>query len=386
MLKIPSKIEYVIDTLCENGFEAYIVGGCVRDMLMGKEPNDFDVTTSAEPNEVQAIFPKTVPTGIKHGTVTVIADKTPIEVTTFRTEGSYTDHRRPDSVVFVKNLKDDLARRDFTVNAMAYNKNSGVVDYFGGKQDLNIGILRTVGNPLERFNEDALRILRLFRFASVLDFEIESKTLVAALKLLPELETVSRERIYTELSKAVTGKNVNVLSLLIENEGLKFLKISKLPDFEAIKRCNSFNTAFFTFLYLSSEDAESTLGMLKPSNALKLYFSDMCSLLSLPLPETSIEIKRLLSKFSPTVLEDYFKIYAAIHNENTNSASQLLSEIITNNEPYLISHLAIDGGILKKSGFSGREIGEKLDFLLKRVIENPELNTEKELKKILQFN
>ena len=192
---IPSKIEYVLSVLHNAGHKAYIVGGCVRDLLCGKEPHDFDITTSALPQEVSALFEKTVETGIKHGTVTVIIDRTPIEVTTFRTEGAYINHRRPDSVSFVSAVDEDLSRRDFTVNAMCYNHSEGLIDLFGGKADIENRILRAVGEPKARFCEDALRILRLFRFAATLGFSIEEKTLSAAIECAPFLKSISAERI-----------------------------------------------------------------------------------------------------------------------------------------------------------------------------------------------
>ena len=179
MLFIPPEIEFIIDRLENNGFEAYLVGGCVRDMLMGIPPHDYDITTSAEPEITLSLFPKTVPTGIKHGTVTVLNKGFAAEVTTYRSDGEYGDHRRPESVTFVKSLKEDLARRDFTVNAIAYNENEGIKDFFGGKEDINNKILRAVGNPEKRFTEDALRILRLFRFASILGFTPEKGKLSA---------------------------------------------------------------------------------------------------------------------------------------------------------------------------------------------------------------
>ncbi|MBR4973017.1 MAG: hypothetical protein IKY45_00970, partial [Clostridia bacterium] len=230
MLKIPPKTEYVIKKLAENGFEAYIVGGCVRDMLLGITPFDYDVTTNATPQEVINLFEKTVPTGIKHGTVTVIIKNEPIEVTTFRCESGYADNRHPESVTFVSSLKEDLARRDFTVNALAYNNDNGLKDFFGGQEDLKTRTLRAVGNPNTRFSEDALRILRLFRFAATLEFEIESNTLEAALSLSKNLSTISRERIAVELKKAIIGKNSKVLRNLILSGGLEFLNIKKCPD------------------------------------------------------------------------------------------------------------------------------------------------------------
>ena len=191
MLFIPPNVEFVIETLQKNGYEAYVVGGCVRDMLTGKTPHDFDVTTDATPEEVIKLFEKTVPTGIKHGTVTVLIGGTPVETTTYRTEGNYKDHRRPESVSFVKSLREDLSRRDFTVNAMAYNSKDGVKDYFSGREDIEKSILRAVGDPEKRFNEDALRILRLFRFSSVLKFKPDGATLAAALKFADLLKEIS---------------------------------------------------------------------------------------------------------------------------------------------------------------------------------------------------
>ena len=183
MIKIPKKQEYVLNTLRQNGYEGYIVGGCVRDSLLGLTPNDYDVTTNATPDVVQSLFPKTAPTGIAHGTVTVIIEKEPIEVTTFRSESGYSDSRHPDVTRFETDIKYDLSRRDFTVNAMAYNNEKGLIDLYGGSQDLKNKFLRAVGNPQKRFGEDALRILRLFRFASQLGFTIEKETLNAAKEL-----------------------------------------------------------------------------------------------------------------------------------------------------------------------------------------------------------
>jgi len=207
MFEIPQAQEFIINRLAQNGHKAYIVGGCVRDILLGKTPDDYDITTSATPQEIITLFEKTIPTGIKHGTVTVVVDGTAVEVTTFRTENGYTDNRRPDEVNFVSDIKEDLSRRDFTINAMAYNKQEGLIDLFDGRADLENKILRTVGNSEKRFKEDALRILRLFRFASVLGFQIEESTLHSAIENAHLLENVSRERIFTELKKAIKGEN-----------------------------------------------------------------------------------------------------------------------------------------------------------------------------------
>ena len=207
-LELPEYINAVIDTLEENGYEAYAVGGCVRDMLMDRIPHDFDVCTSALPSEIKSCFDgeKIVPTGEKHGTVTLIGEE-PIEITTFRTDGDYTDGRHPDSVTFIRSIEGDLARRDFTVNAMAYSEKRGLIDLYGGTDDLKKGVIRCVGEPGARFHEDALRILRALRFASVYGFSIEDKTSDAIHSCRELLRNISAERINSEMTKLLCGKD-----------------------------------------------------------------------------------------------------------------------------------------------------------------------------------
>ncbi len=209
-IQIPLYVSSVIDKLEDAGFEAYIVGGCVRDALLMKTPFDYDVTTSAKPEEVKVALEgyKIIETGIKHGTVTVLLEGNPIEITTFRCDGEYTDHRRPDSVTLTDKLSEDLCRRDFTVNAMAYSEKRGLIDLYGGKEDLECGIIRAVGDSEKRFEEDALRIMRALRFASTLDFEIEEKTALAIENKSHLLRFVSAERIAVELTKLLCGKAV----------------------------------------------------------------------------------------------------------------------------------------------------------------------------------
>ncbi|MBQ4122015.1 MAG: hypothetical protein IJD35_08370, partial [Clostridia bacterium] len=198
----------LLEQLNQNGYEAFVVGGCVRDMLMGITPHDYDITTSATPDEVKRVFENyhVIETGLKHGTVTVMVNGEPVEITTYRIESTYSDSRHPDGVMFTRSLTEDLARRDFTVNAIAYNPTVGIVDPFDGQQDIQKKILRCVGIPHERFSEDALRILRLLRFASVLGFEIEAETADAAFCLKKKLVHVSAERIQVELCKLLCGK------------------------------------------------------------------------------------------------------------------------------------------------------------------------------------
>ena len=209
MISIPKGAAFVLDRLQASGFQAYVVGGCVRDSLLGREPKDWDVCTDALPEEMQHVFRglHVIETGLKHGTLTVMLDHEPYEVTTFRVDGEYTDHRHPDQVRFVKDVVDDLARRDFTVNAMAWNPQTGLVDAFGGQEDLLEGVIRCVGEPEKRFGEDALRIMRALRFASVYGLRIEKYTAQAIHRLKETLAGVAAERIRVELAKLLCGQD-----------------------------------------------------------------------------------------------------------------------------------------------------------------------------------
>ena len=206
-MELPREVSDLIDRLEQAGYSAYAVGGCVRDTLLSLHPHDWDLCTSARPEEMQAVFrgERLAETGLKHGTLTVVIDHHPYEITTFRTDGTYTDHRHPDSVTFVEDVSGDLARRDFTVNAMAYSPRTGLVDLFGGRRDLENRVIRCVGTPADRFREDALRILRALRFASVYDFALEAETDKALRLLAPTLKTVAAERIQAELLKLLCG-------------------------------------------------------------------------------------------------------------------------------------------------------------------------------------
>ena len=207
-LRLPEAAKNLLSRLSQAGYSAYVVGGCVRDSLLGRKPKDWDICTSALPEQTQAVFSgfRTVETGLKHGTLTVVVDHEPYEITTFRVDGAYTDHRHPDSVSFVGDLTQDLARRDFTVNAMAYSPEGGLQDPFGGQQDLSAKLIRCVGVPEQRFDEDALRVLRALRFASVYDFAIEPATVAALRKKAPDLKLVAGERVREELLKLLCGK------------------------------------------------------------------------------------------------------------------------------------------------------------------------------------
>ncbi len=232
-INIPLYAQTALDMLHARGYKAYIVGGCVRDALLGKEPNDYDICTDCTPEGMKEVFASynTIETGIKHGTLTVIIDHDPIEITTFRSDGTYSDHRKPDTVRFEKDLSQDLRRRDFTINALCYNRREGLVDMFGGTDDLKHRIVRCVGDPRERFDEDALRILRAMRFSSVLDFEIEKNTSFAIHRQKELLKNISAERIAAELKKLLCGRDP--ARILIEYRDVMAVLIPQLePCFD----------------------------------------------------------------------------------------------------------------------------------------------------------
>ncbi|MBE6729733.1 MAG: CCA tRNA nucleotidyltransferase [Ruminococcaceae bacterium] len=368
---IPKYVEEVIKTIENHSGEAFIVGGCVRDILLSKTPDDYDVTTSLYPEEIISIFNKTIPTGIKHGTVTVIIDKKPVEVTTYRTDGSYSDSRHPENVVFVKSLKEDLARRDFTVNAMAYNHKCGVVDFMGGIGDLKNKILKTVGDANTRFKEDALRILRLFRFSAQLNFSIEENTLNSAISLSDELENISRERIFVELVKTLLSDNPQNINKLLSVGALKFCGINEKeisPNLSKLKKER--NLRFFAFIKENDADFNTVCKELKTDKAL-LKFCNETDILCKSPPKNKVECKKALSSFSKE------SVYASMLLNGVDIS--LIEKTEESGEPYKLKDLAINGDALKSIGISGKKTGEILNKLLNIVIENPLLNEREKL-------
>ena len=228
-IRMPATVRMVMDSLHAKGYEAYIVGGCVRDSILGKRPNDWDITTNASPAQVKSIFVKTVDTGIEHGTVTVLVGGDAHEVTTYRVDGAYLDGRHPESVTFTASLAEDLKRRDFTINAMAYNDQDGLVDLHGGMEDIQQKMIRAVGDPMERFQEDSLRILRAVRFAAQNNFGIDRDTLAAAIQLAPTLSRISAERICAELTKIITSEHPEYLKVAYQAGMTRIF----LPEFDA---------------------------------------------------------------------------------------------------------------------------------------------------------
>lgn len=216
IIQLPGKVKYIIDTLIHAGYEAYAVGGCIRDSILGRVPGDWDITTSASPWQVKQLFSKTVDTGIQHGTVTVMEGKEGFEVTTYRIDGEYEDQRHPREVIFTSSLLEDLKRRDFTINAMAYNEAEGLIDAFHGMEDIEKGVIRCVGNPVHRFDEDALRMMRAVRFAAQLGFTIEETTRTAILKRARSLAKISSERIQVELLKLLVSEHPEEMRTVYE--------------------------------------------------------------------------------------------------------------------------------------------------------------------------
>ena len=383
MKNMPADAEFIIKTLEDNGFEAYLVGGCVRDMLLGMEPKDFDITTNALPEKIKSLFEKTVDTGIKHGTVTVITDGTPFEVTTFRSDGDYLDMRRPETVNFVSDLKDDLARRDFTVNAMAYNSRKGVVDCFGGMADLEAKTLRAVGDPEKRFNEDALRIMRLVRFASVLDFVPEKKTFKAAKKLCKNLRFVSAERVFAELSKLLAGKNPDTVSDIIACGGLESFGISGKKSLKKLA-CLTPKTELrlFGFIKILSVQTEEFAKNLKIKNSIKNYLKKCEAIMFLTPEGNDFEIKTALAVAGREILLDVCEFKTKIGKTDMSGIVKRAEKIIKSAEPYTLTHLKISGKEIEDLGFSGEKIGEILKALCDNVRRHPENNKRDTLLKI----
>lgn len=385
LLPLPEHVVEIVKILQENGYDAYAVGGCVRDMLMGKSAHDYDVTTAAPPEAVCKLFERTVPTGIAHGTVTVLSE-TAVEVTTFRTEGGYSDSRHPDEVHFVSELELDLARRDFTVNAIAYSPETGIIDPFGGIEDIKKGILRAVGEPKKRFSEDALRILRLFRFASKLGFAPEARTLEAALELSKTLESISRERIAAELEKAVMGVAVQSLEALLKQGALEFLGLEFNAPLGAISALEAdVDIRLCAFCLLCKASPKAVARAIKSSNARIYRFKNAETLLNAPFECSRVFIKQCLRQTNEQAVRDVLALRAAIYGEDVAKGLGLLEDVLKSGEAYTVSMLTIGGKELKNAGFSGRAVGDMLEKILDAVILDPTLNTPDSLEQYIRM-
>lgn len=377
---LPQYVKNCILTLEKAGYEAFCVGGAVRDIISKiKTPVDFDVTTNCPPDKICALFKKTIPTGIKHGTVTVIIDDTPLEVTTYRIDGDYTDSRHPDKVSFTKNITDDLARRDFTVNAIAYNDKVGVFDPFDGCGDIERKLLRTVGDANVRFKEDALRIMRLFRFASQLGFTIEGNAKESALQKAGSLCEVSAERIAAELFKMLTGEHLKLANDFFTNGCLKPFSANKCDITALTALPCSLLERFSCLCILSGTDVNEVCDALKTDNTLRKNALAVCDMLRSGAPASKAGIKQYLAAYNEENFLAFLNTVGIFCEGDRKLLYSLLEEIKHNNEPYLISHLAVNGNDLRSLSFSGKEIGEKLEILKNAVIEEPELNKKETL-------
>ena len=390
IIDLPKNVENIIERLKEHGFEGFAVGGCVRDSLLKKTPTDWDITTDALPEDMKKIFKKTFDTGIAHGTVTVLMDGVGYELTTYRIDGNYSDGRHPDSVSFSKNLSEDLCRRDFTVNAMAYSHNKGIVDLFGGRKDLQNGIIRAVGDAKKRFDEDALRMLRAVRFAAQLGFKIDDDTFAAIKEKAKLLSNVSKERIFVELNKSLCGdfaQNIKMVytSGLYRYIGKEFAKLDEsIYDFYPRKFPNKKHMYWAVFLenIENVEAVKKILFELKSDNATRNNTYLLVKELKNPLPSSDEDIRWSLHRIGADLFCDYIEILKSDKKnvdilDKIDTIENRYSLILKENHAYEISMLDITGKDLMDLGISkGPKIGEVLEFLLKKVIENP-LNNEK---------
>lgn len=360
-IELDKNTEYLLDKLASAGFSAYVVGGAVRDRLCGRAVSDFDIATSALPEETKAVFSSyvVIETGLKHGTVTVVIDHRPYEITTYRVESEYTDSRRPDSVSFVRDLKEDLARRDFTVNALAYSPKEGIIDLFGGISDLENGVIRAVGDPFKRFSEDALRILRAIRFASVLGFSIESGTSSAIFALSDTLTKVSPERILAELKKTLCGKNAQT----VINEYLPV--IEKVIPVSGNAENVSLLPADFSmrFACLCGDSSAQALSLLRADNETKKNVRLLLN--SAPIPCDPIELKRYVSALGREEALLVAPYRRALYGEDPEMKTE---KLLSSNECLFLSDLAVNGSDLTELGFKGKAVGELLAVLLNAVL------------------
>lgn len=390
IIDLPKNVENIIGSLEEHGFEGFAVGGCVRDSLLKKTPKDWDITTDALPVDMKKIFKKTFDTGIAHGTVTVLMDGVGYELTTYRVDGNYSDGRHPDSVSFSKSLSEDLCRRDFTINAMAYSHKKGIVDLFDGRKDLQNGIIRAVGDAKKRFDEDALRMLRAVRFAAQLGFRIDDDTFEAIKEKAKLLSKVSKERIFVELNKSLCGdfaQNIKTvyISGLYRYIGKEFAKLDKnIYDFYPRKFPNKKHMYWAVFLenIENVEAVKKILFELKSDNATRNNTYLLVKELKNPLPSSDEDIRWSLHRIGADLFCDYIEILKSDKKnvdilDKIDTIENRYSLILKENHAYEISMLDITGKDLMDLGISkGPKIGEVLEFLLKKVIENP-LNNEK---------
>lgn len=430
-ISLPNDVLYILNTLNEAGFSAFAVGGCVRDSLRGKNPDDWDITTAAKPEQVMGLFPRTVPTGLQHGTVTVLVNKNAFEVTTFRVDGEYSDHRRPEQVAFTDDVTEDLSRRDFTMNAMAYHPETGLVDPFGGQKDMEAGLIRCVGDPMVRFDEDALRMMRAVRFAAKTGFCIDKAILTAMQAQKNLILAVSAERIRDELLKTlcsdrpemieilydtgilalilpevdrcfsvaqhskyhiydvghhilevvrnVENKQVLRLAALLHDIGKPDMKTTDEAGFDHFKHHDEKSVALsdniLTRLRLDNHTKETVLRLIRHHDR--------------RMAATKVSVRRAVSRVGADLFPDLLSLMRAdakgqepVHGKESllhyDVVEQLFCEIVAEGNALSVKDLAISGHDLMALGFSGPQVGATLKAALEFVLEHPEQN-EKEI-------
>ncbi len=436
---MPEKADFVINRLSSRGYEAYIVGGAVRDMLMGIEPDDTDITTNALPEETEEIFSDThvIETGIKHGTVTAVVDGTPIEITTFRTEEGYSDGRHPDKVTFTSSIEEDLSRRDFTMNSIAYNPTRGLVDPYSGRQDIENRIIRCVGNPRVRFTEDSLRILRAMRFSSVLGFKIEDETEKAMLECKNLLKNVSEERIYSELCKMLCGKNIkqvimsycDIFAVIIPEIGIMknfnqhnfhhkydllehtavvtenidpviHLRLAALLHDIAKPYCMSFDENgighFYKHPSIGAAKADTILKNLRADNKTREKVIKLIKWHDTPIEESEKIIKKKLRSMGEEMLYELIKLKQAdtmgLADEyrsrlpHFERLRNIVAHVIEEEQCFSLKDLAVNGNDIISLGLKGRQIGKALNFALESVIDDVIKNEKKALINLITEN
>ena len=378
--RFPPEIAQILHTFSQAGFSCYAVGGCVRDALLGKIPYDYDLCTSALPEQTQALFSKTVPTGLAHGTVTVFYGGQSAEVTTFRREGSYTDHRRPDAVLFTTSLEEDLARRDFTMNAIAMDEHYAITDPYGGVQDLEKGLIRCVGDPDRRFREDALRMFRGMRFAAQLGFPIVPETLAAMGRQAKFCSCVAPERLRVELEKTLLSPRPQILEQVIAMGMLSGYVDPQIPvdlrHLAELPKDAHLRYTALTYALLQSGsigEAKAFLKALRLDNqTVDLAVHGIEIVRSRPDWDRR-SIKHLLSRYTPETL------YCAASCGDYVPRSQAVEAVLALNEPYSLKQLAVTGRELQALGITGTAVGKTLHKLLDAVICDPGCNTREAL-------
>ena len=433
-IKIPVDVSLILNILKSNGFMAYVVGGCVRDSILNRKPKDWDICTDATPQSIISVFNnyKVIPTGLKHGTITVVINNINYEVTTFRIDGDYSDSRRPDDVLFTNSIIEDLSRRDFTINAMAYNQEEGLIDPFYGLNDIKFKTIKCVGTPCDRFNEDALRMLRAIRFKAQLSFQIDADTQQAIFKKSDKIKSISSERVSDELNKIILSNptdiyNANYYGLLkyhlpeldicfyteqenpyhcynvgthlinscVNIDNILYLRLSMLLHDIGKPNCKTIDDFGVAHFYRHSEFSTTMsdiiLRRLKYDNDTINKVKTLIEYHDYDIAENKKSIKKVLNKIGIEMLYDLLKvkeadskaqnqIYFNERNAKIQNIKLLIEGILNEKECFSVKDLAVNGNDLINAGYKqGKEIGDILNRLVEVVIENPELNQKEKL-------